>query len=87
MQAKLREHALSSSEARARALRPTASAGVGRADVLQRYGPSHSDEEGAPRRLVVASAAFRWHRRAGATIRLRVRGARGVERAALTVAS
>ena len=57
MQAKLREHALSSGEARAKALRPTVRAGVGGAGVLQRYGPSHSDGEGAPRRLGVAFAA------------------------------
>ena len=64
--------ALSSGEARAKALRPTESAGVGGADVLRRYGPSHSSEEGAPRPLVVASAALHWRSRVGATIHLRV---------------
>ena len=67
--------ALSSGEARAKALRPAASAAVGGADLSQRYGSSHSSvlcEEGAPRPLVVASAALRWRRRVGGTIQLRV---------------
>ena len=43
--------------------------------------------EMAPRRLGVAFAALRWRHHVGASILFGIRGARGVERAALAVAS
>ena len=49
--------ALSSGEARAKAMRPAASAGIAGADVLQRYGQLHSDGEGAPSRFCCSPLA------------------------------
>ena len=89
MRARLRRRALSTGVARVKALRPTASADVGGAAVLQRCGPWQSDRDGSE---------TAWHRfccySAGAaasappsTSGSEERELAGVERAALAVAS
>ena len=77
-----RRRALSAGVARAKALRPTASAGVGETVVIQRCRPSHGDRERAQsRRSVTFAAAASAPPPASG-----VRGARGVERTALALA-